>query len=77
LIDSENEELQRLNTGEQGYTYFDTLSGVSDSACVENYEIVRRVADSKGDSDIIAAEKNLKSLLAARAKIMAAKAAIQ
>jgi len=50
---------------------------VSDNACVENYEIVRRVAEAKGDSDVMAAEKNLKSLLSARAKIMAAKAAIQ
>ncbi len=77
MIDSEIEDLQRLNTGEQGHTLFDTFSGVSDNACVENYEIVRRVADAKGDSDVMAAEKNLKSLLSARAKIMAAKAAIQ
>ena len=50
---------------------------MSENACVENYEIVRRVAEAKGDSDVMAAEKNLKSLLSARAKIMAAKAAIQ
>ncbi len=76
LIDSENEDLSRLDTGEGGSTYFDTLSGVSENASVENYEIVRRVAEAKGDSDVMAAEKNLKSLLSARAKIMAAKAAI-
>jgi len=45
--------------------------------CLENYEIVRRVAESKGDSDVVNAEKNLRSLLSARGKIMAAKAAIQ
>ena len=45
--------------------------------CIENYEIVRRVAESKGDSDVVNAEKNLRSLLSARGKIMAAKAAIQ
>lgn len=44
---------------------------------LENYEIVRRVAEQKGDSDIIAAEKSLRSLMQARAKVMATKAAIQ
>ena len=70
LIDSGIEGLDRLNSGEQGNTLFDTLSGVSEETYLENYEIVRRVADSKGDSDVVAAERTLKSLLAARGKVM-------
>ena len=46
-------------------------------AALSNYEIVKRAAEAKGDSDIIAAEKSLKSLLMARARLFAAKADIQ
>lgn len=53
------------------------MSGVTGDAALENYEIVKRAADAKGDSDVIAAEKSLKSLLIARARLFAAKADIQ
>ena len=42
-----------------------------------NYEIVKRAAEAKGDSDVIAAERSLKQLLTARARLYAAKADIQ
>lgn len=38
---------------------------------------MRRVAEEKGDSDVVNAEKSLKSLLSARANIMSAKAQVQ
>jgi HEPN domain-containing protein len=38
---------------------------------------VRRVAEEKGDTDVVNAEKSLKSLLRARARIMDAKATVQ
>ena len=44
---------------------------------LENYEIVKRVATEKGDSDVVNAEKSLKSLLNTRAKVMNAKADLQ
>ena len=44
---------------------------------MENYEIVRKAAAEKGDSDVVAAEKSLKEMLAARAQCMEAKAALQ
>jgi len=44
---------------------------------LENYEIVRRVADQKGDSDVVLAEQNLRALLSTRAHIMKAKATVQ
>ena len=44
---------------------------------IENYEIVRRAAEQKGDSDVLSAEKNLGSLLRARAHLLALKAQVQ
>merc|ERR1711981_1210017 len=44
---------------------------------MENYEIVRKAASQKGDSDVVAAEKSLGEMLAARAQAMGAKAAVQ
>ena len=77
LLDSEIDGMNKLNTGEQGETIFNHLSFVDSTSPLENYEIVRRIAEQKGDSDIVLAEKNLKSLLATRAHIMAAKASVQ
>jgi len=53
LIDSEIEGLSRLNNGEQGKTIFDTLALVDGMTSLENYEIVKRVATQKGDSDVV------------------------
>ncbi len=55
----------------------DALSFVDGLTALENYEIVRRAAEQKGDSDVVAAEKSLKSLISARAKLMDTKAALQ
>ena len=78
LLDSELDGLRRIDSGYQGKrSFFDLMSGVTGDAALENYEIVRRAAEAKGDSDVIAAEKSLKSLLNARARLFAAKADIQ
>ena len=78
LLNSELDGLRRIDSGYQGErTVFDALSGVISDASLENYEIVKRAAETKGDSDVITAERSLKSLLMARARIYAAKAAIQ
>jgi|Transcript_10755 hypothetical protein len=78
LVNSELDGLRRLDSGYQGdRTIFDTLSCVLGDASLENYEIVKRAAEAKGDSDVIAAEKSLKSLLTARARLYSAKADIQ
>ena len=78
LVSSELDGLRRINSGYQGdRSVFDSLSGLMSDASLENYEIVKRAAEAKGDSDVIAAEKSLKSLLMARARMYAAKAAIQ
>jgi len=77
LIDSDIEGLMRLDNGEQGKTIFNVLSFVDGMTPLENYEIVRRVADQKGDSDVVLAEKNLRALLSTRAHIMKAKATVQ
>lgn len=77
LLDSDVEGMSKLNNGEQGETIFNALAFSEGSSPLENYEIVRRIAEQKGDSDIVLAEKNLKSLLSTRAHIMAAKAAVQ
>ena len=78
LVSSELDGLRRINSGYHGdRSVFDSLSGLMSDASLENYEIVKRAAEAKGDSDVIAAEKSLKSLLMARARMYAAKAAIQ
>ena len=78
LVSSELDGLRRIDSGYQGdRSIFDSLSGLMSDASLENYEIVKRAAEAKGDSDVIAAEKSLKSLLMARARMYAAKAAIQ
>ena len=78
LVSAELEGLQRLDSGYQGdRSILDTLSGVFGDASLENYEIVKRAAEAKGDSDVINAERSLKSLLMARARLFSAKAAIQ
>ena len=78
LVSSELDGLRRIDSGYQGdRSVFDSLSGLMSDASLENYEIVKRAAEAKGDSDVIAAEKSLKSLLMARARMYAAKAAIQ
>lgn len=77
LVDSAFEELQRIDTGEHRDILLEAISCVDAVRPLENYEIVRRVAEEKGDSDIVAAEKSLRALLATRAKIMDSKAAIQ
>lgn len=77
LVDSPFEELQRIDTGEYSNILIEAISCVDAVRPLENYEIVRRVAEEKGDSDIVGAEKSLRALLATRAKIMDAKAAIQ
>ena len=77
LVSAELEGLQRLDSGYQGdRSILDTLSGVFGDASLENYEIVKRAAEAKGDSDVINAERSLKSLLMARARLFSAKAAI-
>ena len=77
LVDSDVEGLRRLDDGENRDTFFDALSFVDGLTPLENYEIVKRAAEAKGDSDIVAAEKSLKSLLSARAHIMATKSSVQ
>lgn len=78
LVSSELDGLRRIDSGYQGdRSVFDSLSGLMSDASLENYEIVKRAAEAKGDSDVIAAERSLKSLLMARARMYAAKAAIQ
>ena len=78
LLDSEVEGLRRLDNGEhEGDVMFDVLSMVEGRSPLENYEIVKRAAEDKGDSDVVNAEKSLKSLLTARAKLMDAKATVQ
>ena len=51
--------------------------GVAGNTPLENYEIVRRVAAEKGDSDVVTAQQSLESLLNTRAKVMNAKADVQ
>ena len=63
LIDSDIEGLKRLDNGQQGSTIFNIVSFMDGLTPLENYEIVRRVADQKGDSDVVLAEKNLRALL--------------
>ena len=46
-------------------------------APLENYEIVKKIAAQKGDSDVVNAEQSLKALLSARANLMLAKAQVQ
>ena len=46
-------------------------------APLENYEIVKKIAAQKGDSDVVNAEQSLKALLSARANLMLAKAKVQ
>ena len=77
LIESDLEGLSRINSGEQNSPFFDAISLASGQAPMENYEIVRKAAAAKGDSDVVAAEKSLGSMLAARAQAMDAKAAVQ
>ena len=77
LIDSEVEGLQRLNDDSNRDAFLDAVSFVDGETPLENYEIVRRVAEQKGDSDIVTAEKSLRSLLQARAQLMSAKAQVQ
>ena len=76
-MDSEIDGLHRLENQEKasnefgwGYTYTGNIP-------LENYEIVKRVALEKGDSDVVNAEKSLKSLINTRAKVMNAKADVQ
>jgi len=52
------------------------MTFVSGMTPLENYEICKRVAETKGDSDVVAAEKSLKSLLSTRAGLLAAKATV-
>jgi len=75
-LDSDIEGLSKLNNGEQGNTIFNTLAFSDGVSPLENYEIVRRVAETKSDSDLAVAERNLKCLLATRAQIMEAKATV-
>lgn len=77
LVDTDIEELQKINTGEHADSLFDKLTFMEGQSFLENYEIVKRAAEQKGDSDIVAAEKSLRSLMQARARVMATKAAIQ
>ena len=67
LVDSEIEELQKIDTQENASALFDAAAALDGVRPLENYEIVRRVAEEKGDSDVVAAEKSLKSLMATRA----------
>ena len=45
LLDSDIEGLSRINNGEQGDTIFNTLAFSDGTSPLENYEIVRRVAE--------------------------------
>ena len=76
LVEAEIEGLHRLDSGEHSDPYFN-FWGSSMNPSLENYEIVKRVATEKGDSDVVNAEKSLKSLLNTRAKVMNAKADLQ
>jgi len=77
LASSEQEGLSRIdNRSGKRSSIFDILSGVSADVSLENYEIVRRAADAKGDSDVLAAERSLRALLSARARLMEAKAVV-
>ena len=73
LVDAEIEGLQRLDDGKHKDAFFNFLASSGNSS-LENYEIVKRVATEKGDSDVVNAEKSLKSLLNTRARVMNAKA---
>jgi len=77
LVDGDIAELKRVDNAEHGRSIFDALSFANGFSPLENYEIVRRVAGEKGDSDVVNAEKSLKSLLMARARLMDAKATVQ
>ena len=77
LVDSDIDELKKIDTSQYGDFLIEAVSFVHAIRPLENYEIVRRVAAEKSDSDVIAAEKSLKALLATRAKIMDVKATIQ
>ena len=63
-----------MNDDSNRDAFLDAVSFVDGETPLENYEIVRRVAEQKGDSDIVTAEKSLRSLLQARAQLMSAKA---
>ena len=76
LVDAEIEGLQRLDDGKHKDALFNFLASSGNSS-LENYEIVKRVATEKGDSDVVNAEKSLKSLLNTRARVMNAKADLQ
>ena len=60
LLDSGIEDLNKINNGQQGDTIFNALAFSESTSPMENYEIVRRVAETKGDSDVVLAERNLK-----------------
>jgi hypothetical protein len=60
LLDSGVEDLNKINNGQQGDTIFNALAFSESTSPMENYEIVRRVAETKGDSDVVLAERNLK-----------------
>ena len=60
LIETDITDLKRINNAQHGKSIFDALSLASRSAHLENYEIVRRVAEDKGDSDVVNAAKSLK-----------------
>ena len=78
LVEAEIEGLDRIDNSEHGNTIFNEFSLMgSDNQRIENYEIVRRVAEAKGDSDVLTAEKSLRSLLQARAALLDLKQRIQ
>ena len=76
LVDAEIEGLHRLDDNKHKDALFNFLAS-SGNTSLENYEIVKRVATEKGDSDVVNAEKSLKSLLNTRARVMNAKANLQ
>ena len=76
LVDAEIDGLQRLDDGKHQDPLFNFFAS-SGNPILENYEIVKRVATEKGDSDVVNAEKSLKSLLDTRARVMNAKANLQ
>ena len=76
MVEAEIEGLHRLDSGENSDPLFNFMAS-SGNPSLENYEIVKRVATEKGDSDVVNAEKSLKSLLITRAKVMNAKANLQ
>ena len=76
-MESEIEGLHRLDSGEHKADFFTMAYGVAGNTPLENYEIVRRVAAEKGDSDVVTAQQSLESLLNIRAKVMNAKADVQ